>query len=63
MFQYYNANCYIGSKRKRMGPKTLNNYIVNTSTSDQYNIYLMKIQYSLLQKIISGLIFFITSWM
>jgi len=35
MFQYY-ANCHIGSKRKRMGPKTLNNYIVNTSTSDQY---------------------------
>jgi len=44
MFQYYNANCHIGSKRKRMGPKTLNNYIVNTSTSDQYISYENTIQ-------------------
>jgi len=35
MFQYY-AYYHIGSKRKIMGPKYFKNYIVNTTTSNQY---------------------------
>lgn len=29
--------CFIGSKRKRMGTNSLKNFIVTSSTSDQYN--------------------------